>query len=128
MVKVESDTGCYQLVIRIKKGSAIKIGALGRLHFARGLYIYTGRAARGLKKRVERHLRKRKRKHWHIDYLLKKGSIEKVFYYPGRLDECIINEEMLKKINGGSLVKGFGSSDCRCPGHLIFAGDKLIHD
>jgi hypothetical protein len=33
------------------------VGALGVIHFTEGTYIYTGRAARGLRARVLRHVR-----------------------------------------------------------------------
>jgi sugar fermentation stimulation protein A len=97
---------------------SLRIGALGKINFKKGYYLYTGRAKQGLKSRVRRHLRRKKRKRWHIDYLLSRVRITKIFYYHGRLDECIINEEVQKKVKGRA-VKNFGSSDCRCGGHLI---------
>jgi Uri superfamily endonuclease len=96
----------------------LTIGALGRMKFNKGYYLYTGRAKRGLRSRVGRHLRKKKKRRWHIDYFLTRGRIIKIFYYHGRLDECIINYEVLKRVKG-QVVKNFGSSDCRCRGHLI---------
>ena len=48
----------------------VRVGALGTLHFARGLYAYVGSAQNGLEKRIERHFRKEKLRFWHVDYLL----------------------------------------------------------
>lgn len=114
------DSGCYQLIIKLIADRRIRVGALGIITFKEGFYIYTGRAARGLNSRVQRHLRKVKKKRWHIDYLLEKSDIIKVIYFRGRLDECIINAEQFRKLKNARLVKKFGSSDCRCDGHLIW--------
>lgn len=74
--------GIYVLFIFVKRDTLIKVGALGKIKFRRGTYAYVGSAQNGLKKRVTRHLRKKKRKFWHIDYLLeqKDSSIEEIFY------------------------------------------------
>ncbi len=113
------DSGCYQLLIEFRKKRKIKIGALGEIMFPTGYYVYTGRAKKGLRKRVERHCRTHKKRHWHIDYLLEKSNIIKVFYYPGRLDECRIHKEGLDSMKDSQVVKYFGSSDCGCEGHLF---------
>ena len=118
------DSGCYQLVIRMDREAVIKVGALGEIRFRPGYYIYTGRARRGLRKRVERHLRRDKRKNWHIDYLLEKGNIVDIVYFADRLDECIINMSLLGRLKGAALVDGFGSSDCRCRGHLMWTRER----
>lgn len=106
----------------------MSIGALGLIPFQPGYYIYTGRAKRNLRQRIERHLRKEKKIRWHIDYFLVKGRVEDVLIYSGRLDECRINREVYKIIDGAEPVKGFGSSDCRCRSHLIYTGCKPNYD
>ena len=118
------DSGCYQLVIRMDREAVIKVGALGEIRFRPGYYTYTGRARRGLRKRVERHLRRDKRKNWHIDYLLEKGNIVDIVYFADRLDECIINMSLLGRLKGAALVDGFGSSDCRCRSHLMWTRER----
>ena len=112
------DSGCYQLLMVLDEDVTLRIGALGKLNFKKDHYLYTGRAKRGLKSRIRRHISMKKKKRWHIDYLLTRVRITKIFYYHGRLDECIINNEVLKRVKG-QVVKNFGSSDCRCEGHLI---------
>jgi Uri superfamily endonuclease len=84
-----------------------------------GLYVYTGRAARGLATRVQRHLRGSGRKHWHIDYLLSLPEVEVVRVVlasdrPG--DECRVNQA----VRGQIVARGFGASDCGqgCRAHL----------
>jgi len=119
-----SDSGCYQLLIKLEHDRRIKIGALGLILFKAGYYIYTGRAKRGLESRVRRHLGKDKKKHWHIDFLLEKCEIVDIFYFRGRLDECIINSERLKSLKKYRIMRKFGSSDCNCPGHLIWTDER----
>ncbi|MGA2385728.1 MAG: DUF123 domain-containing protein [Candidatus Bathyarchaeia archaeon] len=51
--------GVYVLIIRINKAVLIKIGALGEIAFAEGLYAYVGSAQSNLELRVARHRRKR---------------------------------------------------------------------
>lgn len=116
----ETDSGAYQLIFRLARQSDIAVGALGLHTFAGGTYIYTGRASRGLNKRIERHLRKEKRLHWHIDYLLEQAQMEGIRLYPDRAaDECSINYHTARVLGGIFPVKGFGSSDCRCTSHLM---------
>jgi Uri superfamily endonuclease len=111
--------GIYVLVISISEDIRIDIGALGSIDFAKGSYAYVGSAQSGLEKRVQRHLRKTKRKFWHIDYLLDDNNVKvlKVFCKEaGKPDEC----EIAKKINRkGFPIKNFGSSDCKCVSHLF---------
>ncbi len=52
------------------------VGRLGKREFDAGLYVYTGSALNSLPGRVGRHLRKLKKKHWHIDYLIADASVE----------------------------------------------------
>jgi Uri superfamily endonuclease len=110
------------------KEAVIEVGALGMVRFPKGYYVYTGRAARGLQKRVERHLRREKRRHWHIDYLLEKGNIVDVVYFAGRMDECIINMNLFKRLKGARQINGFGSSDCKCKSHLIWTREMPRYD
>jgi len=112
--------GIYVLVISVNKNISVNIGALGNVHFERGLYAYVGSAQNSLEKRVERHLRKKgKRSFWHIDYLLNNDavSIMKVFYEEAaRSEECKVAEKIDKE---GVPVRRFGSSDCKCRSHLF---------
>lgn len=119
--------GIYILLISVTKDTSISIGALGRKDFQEGLYAYVGSAQSNLEKRVERHLRRVKRRFWHIDYLLsnRQAEVLKVFYKKtGRLEECRVAER-LSEI--ATPISGFGSSDCACKSHLfrIEANDHL---
>jgi Uri superfamily endonuclease len=111
--------GIYALVISLNKDITVNVGALGNREFDKGLYVYVGSAQTGLEKRIARHLKKSKPKFWHIDYLLNSdnANVLKVFHKKGtRSDECKTAEELSKV---GIVIKGFGSSDCNCEGHLF---------
>ena len=111
--------GSYLLLIEVSRDSQIKIGALGRVLFQKGFYIYCGSAFNGIEHRIARHARSKKKKHWHIDYLLsgKYVKLQRAFYVqsPER-KECVFAKKLVKK---HSAVNGFGCSDCKCKSHLI---------
>lgn len=115
--------GTYQLLLRLDKPKRLRIGKLGTFSFPAGYYLYTGSAHNGLAQRLRRHLRKRKRFRWHIDYLLRHAHIRGValFVNPLRL-ECCLNRATLQQPDAQVVVKGFGSSDCRCLTHLVYLG------
>ncbi len=123
----ETDSGAYQLIFRLEHDVTVAVGALGSCRFLRGTYIYTGRASRGLGKRIERHLRKEKRLRWHIDYVLQQARVEEILVYPGKAaEECVINDETALVLKGIFPVKGFGSSDCKCTAHLQFIPEMKV--
>ncbi len=111
--------GTYCLLVELKKTSKIKTGSLGSLLFERGYYVYVGSALNGLERRIARHLRREKRKHWHVDYLLSNGNarVRRVFAkQTSDREECRIAEKVSAC---GEPVKNFGCSDCRCRSHLF---------
>jgi Uri superfamily endonuclease len=115
------DSGLYQLVIQLSSAKTIRVGKLGSFLFPEGYYVYTGSAKRGLSARVARHIRKRKRIHWHVDYLLKHGNVISVNRFEtGRLSECQLNQRAQNLIGSTIVALGFGSSDCKCKTHLFF--------
>jgi Uri superfamily endonuclease len=113
--------GSYILIIELKDDADIQIGALGKIHFKKGTYCYVGsaRGPGGIEKRVERHLRKEKRKRWHIDYLLEHASISEVFRKEGG-DEVATAREISSICSG---IKGFGASDSPLDSHLFFCNE-----
>ena len=121
----ESNSGCYQLLIRLQDSLSIPIGRLGCFEFPKGYYIYTGSAQKGLQTRLARHQRKEKKLHWHIDYLLQHAEILETFTFRGRKQtECQLNRKLFEKNHAISVVPGFGSSDCRCRTHLAYFSRK----
>lgn len=115
------DSGLYILVLELKERQRIKPGRLPETEFERGTYFYVGRARCGLSKRLERHLRKRKKLFWHIDYLLRKAEVVNIWIKPNSFDECRTVRQIRKSVKDSIIpLKKFGASDCRCPGHLIY--------
>jgi Uri superfamily endonuclease len=111
--------GIYVLIIQLRTDADVTVGRLGTLHFPEGLYVYVGSAQTALEKRIERHLRKEKQLHWHVDYLLQCSSAKvlKIFCKnAGKPEECNIASKIATKGEG---VNGFGCSDCRCKSHLF---------
>lgn len=119
------NSGVYCLVIQLLQRSHIRIGCLGTFHFPAGFYVYAGSAQNNLERRIERHLRQKKKIHWHIDYLLGYGRIVSVYTYAGKKDkECMLSRKIGTMKNAVVPVKGFGSSDCSCNSHLYFFQNK----
>ncbi len=115
--------GAYCLCVYVEDEVDVKVGALGRLTFPTGRYIYVGSALNGLDARVNRHVRTSrgvyKALRWHIDYLLKDPGVDIESVYIKQTDrkiECDITSEVARR---GEPVKGFGCSDCRCVSHLF---------
>lgn len=115
--------GVYVLIISVGKDIKVDVSALGSVFFERGLYAYVGSAQNGLERRVQRHLRKAKRKFWHIDYLLDDDAVRvvKVFCKEAdKFEKCRIGRKLSEK---GIVVKRFGCSDCGCVSHLFRVND-----
>ncbi len=116
----KSKGGTYILLIELPRDCEIAVGALGPLSFPKGFYAYVGSAMGGLEARIRRHLRKVKRFHWHIDFLLQEARVREVIPLPGKRIECPLARELQRTF---PCVPRFGSSDCRCKSHLFFCED-----
>jgi Uri superfamily endonuclease len=129
--------GIYTLIILVNTKSRLKVRKLGYFNFKKGYYAYTGSAlgagAASLKRRVARHLKKKKSKHWHIDFLLanKNAQVTAVIAAESNANrECQINN-LIKNIQGANVpIVGFGASDCKqnCKSHLIYFGEENIEE
>ncbi len=126
--KEAQDKGAYLIVLHLPEDSEIAVGSLGTRMFPKGFYLYAGSARRNLGKRMERHLRKRKRFHWHIDYL--RDAADRAVALPIRSGRSGAGLEhdlaaALQRLADWT-VPGFGASDCRCRTHLFgMAQDPL---
>lgn len=112
--------GTYVLVVSLAHDGEIVVGALGRLSFEAGYYLYVGSALGGLGARIGRHLHRRKRLRWHIDYLLVHGSVRDIWYLasPDR-QECVWARTLARLPGVEGFGVGFGASDCSCRTHLF---------
>jgi len=107
------------LVLRLPR-VRLRVGALGELEF-RGEYAYVGSNQSG--GRIERHLRKGKEPRWHIDYLTERGKVLEVFTM--ELEQEAEEELARRLARRFPVVRGFGNSDCKDPGHLFPFSKKL---
>jgi len=114
--------GSYILLIHLTEAQTITVGRLGDVHFTCGHYAYIGSAMGGFRARVNRHLHRTGKPHWHIDYLRDKASVTGVILCESeqRL-ECAIAQALDQQLG---CVPGFGASDCRCRSHLFFFPDE----
>lgn len=116
------DSGVYIAVFYLPNREHIRVGKLGRFDFAKGVYFYVGSAQRGLSARIARHSRRDKPHRWHIDYLSCKAKMLGVVVLAGpRKRECRLAEELAGMFE--LVAPDFGSSDCRCGGHLFYSPD-----
>jgi len=105
----------YVVAAWVPRRETIVVGSLGAVTFARGWYAYVGSARRGRDARVARHRRAGKPLRWHADYLFSRYPAGRAWLLDTRLSEC----ELAARL-GGEVVPRFGSSDCRCGGHLVW--------
>jgi len=127
------DKGNYTLIIFLRAPTCIQMSKKSQAKLDKGYYAYTGSAlghgAVSLRRRVARHFKKTKRKHWHIDHLLanETASITAVVAAPSTHNkECEITN-LIKNIDGTTIpIIGFGASDCKhdCKSHLIQLGQN----
>ena len=119
------DRGSYILVLKLKEDCRLPVGRAGHAFFRQGFYLYVGSAMANLSARMARHVRTRKRLHWHIDWLRSAAEVHALLAIRSstRL-ECAIAEG-LGPISAWS-VPGFGCSDCSCGSHLFGMADDPL--
>ena len=112
------DSGSYILFLHLADELLLPVGSLGEVNFKQGFYLYAGSAKKNLTKRIQRHLKKRKKFFWHIDYL--RDHADRCIALPVRSSTSLEHDlaATLDKISDWS-VTGFGSSDCSCKSHLF---------
>ena len=114
--------GGYVLLLRLEHAGQIQVGKLGVFDFSPAHYLYFGSALGGLASRIQRHESTQKKLHWHIDYLTATARVEQVWWAPGRERwECLWAQAAMAVPELSLPAPGFGSSDCRCPSHLVQA-------
>jgi sugar fermentation stimulation protein A len=120
------DRGVYILILDLAEDCALPIGRKGELRFFRkGFYLYVGSAMANLTSRIERHLRLRKRFHWHIDWLRSVARVHAALPIRASVRlECDLADALSRAADWS--VPGFGSSDCGCDTHLFGMTDDPL--
>ncbi len=121
------DGGCYIAVFELNRARRLRIGKLGTFDFPAGVYYYVGSALRSRDARLARHARRRKPLRWHVDYLSARARMLGAVLAPadwvgdGRTGpvECRLAAALERFAR--RRPAGFGASDCRCAGHLLYA-------
>lgn len=112
------DRGAYLVLLKCHHDMSINVGALGDVSFPQGYYIYVGSAMKNLQARIDRHRRKTKKTHWHIDYLSYHANF--IHAFPIRTAdsiECALADSIAATADWS--IENFGCSDCRCASHLF---------
>ena len=121
------DRGGYILIFELAEERTLPIGGRGENRlFRKGFYLYVGSAMANLSARIQRHLRLRKRFHWHIDWLRSALHVHAVL--PIRASarlECDLANALSREADWS--VPDFGSSDCDCDTHLFGMADDPLH-
>jgi len=121
--------GAYLIIFHNREKKQIKTGKLGLIKYVEGYYVYVGSGRNNVFKRIAHHKKSGRKKHWHIDYI--KGHMKIISDIPIVRDDDI-ECQLSQWLNGieGRPVFNFGSSDCRCKGHLIYFKDNPMdrHD
>jgi len=124
-MKIPQNKGSYILFMKCDKEQTVKVGSLGHITLIQGYYLYCGSAfgGGGIASRVLRHLKPFKKHRWHVDYVRRFMSITDIYY---KTDENMEHEwsSILLKKGGEIHLRKFGSSDCKCPAHLIYFKEK----
>ena len=120
--------GVYVLLLRLDEACALA-GPFDGRELAAGWHAYVGsaRGPGGLRARLGRHLRRRKKPRWHVDQLTMRAAqiwalpiIEVPTPGPGLLTECILAKRLLATGAFTCPLPGFGSSGCTaCESHLL---------
>ena len=106
----------YLLVIEKRGFSPVRIRRRA-IPMEKAFYLYVGSAKRGLKRRLARHMKKRKKCFWHIDYITCRADavVRAIYLAPAPECETFRIVSQLGTIFGPKL----GSSDCKCPSHFV---------
>ena len=107
--------------MKLDEETGIQFGKKRQARFPAGYYCYAGSAMNSLGKRIQRHLSRNKKHHWHIDWFLDHARVIDVKSIESdKRIECELNSDVAGMADD-TPVKGFGSSDCRvCRAHLHY--------
>ena len=122
--------GIYILELFADKDFTISAKKFIGVTFPKGFYYYIGSAQKNLKSRIERHHKKEKIIHWHIDHLTTHESINltNTFIIPEaeKNIEAEIANNFVLYFDAQIVVNGFGNSDTKgTKTHLFYKIDPI---
>ncbi len=115
-------SGTYALILKADVTRELIVGKIGSVRIHPGFYVYAGSAMGpgGLGARVGRHMKKRKKRHWHIDHLRRHMEIIEIWYAVSEMKQECRWADFLSCFGGLSTRPGLGASDCKCGSHLFY--------
>jgi len=127
---IKVDSGIYLLELYISPSVKLSSTRFPRELFADGYYYYAGSAQKKLKSRIERHLKKNKKVHWHIDHLTTgTGAISRLWIFENASKdlECELVQFLQKNLKFEIPINNFGNGDCtnKCPSHLLYSEKRI---
>ncbi|MCD6502712.1 MAG: DUF123 domain-containing protein [Thermoplasmata archaeon] len=115
------ERGTYILILRVTKSRRVNVGSLGYVTLTPGYYFYVGSGKRGVNHRIRRHFARKKKPHWHIDYVTTASDVYPIGYLYVPL---FVEEDLARCLSRNlSFLKGFGCSDSRAPSHMFYSDD-----
>lgn len=114
--------GNYLLLLKNEGPANGTVGALGKIFFQQGFYLYAGRHKKDVFSRIAHHRTGRKKTHWHLDYL--SDYMKVVADFPlveSNKSECDLVKTFLPLAD--NTIYGFGASDSDCESHLLYFRD-----
>lgn len=124
------NSGIYLLEIIATANFSLTNDAFRGQFFLKGYYYYAGSAQKNLSSRLERHLSKAKKLHWHIDYITSRKDCRIksiiVFGNEPKSFECELAKTLQSDFNLKIAAAGFGNGDCSlCVSHLLYSKKKI---
>ncbi|MGC8573176.1 MAG: DUF123 domain-containing protein [Caldisphaera sp.] len=124
--EITSEKGVYLIVFKIIKGFNCIINKKFYI-FDKGYLLYIGSAGNGLRNRLKRHVNKKGKLRWHIDYISHRKETDAVilFYKEGNFG--VKFEDKLSEYFYSTLknVDYLGSTDSSMP-HLYYSKESNI--
>jgi len=125
-----SNKGIYILELLATENFSIFAKKFIGITFPPGYYYYIGSAQKNLKSRIERHKRKTKIVHWHIDHITTHKSLRIVdtliFLEAEKKVEAEIANHFIENFDAQIIVNGFGNSDTKeTKTHLFFKKKRI---
>ena len=116
--------GSYALLITLARSTPLPPRRYaGSLPAGRYCYVGSARGPGGVRARGGRHLRRRKIRRWHVDWLTLAAADVRILALM-ESDECGLADRLIGDAGLSVPVNGFGSSDCRnCRAHLVHVPD-----
>lgn len=130
-----TDTNCGVYILELFAENSFYIAnrKFNHILLSKGYHYYIGSAQKNLNQRLERHFKKDKKNHWHIDFLTSNENVRPnsaliLHKAPKSIEEEIANN-FISFFNAKIILKGFGNSDTKGTiTHLFYRSKKITYN